>query len=342
MKPIGVIGAGSFGTAVADLISKNRQVLLFSRRNEVVEAISRGERHYGIQLNKNVTATTDLAYIISSCDILFPIVPSSAFRRTMQAMSPHVRPYHIIIHGTKGLDTGELTEADYAQNISRRQIHTMSEVILQETSAVRIGCLAGPNLAKEIVAGQPTAAVISSAFEEVFQVGKAVIDSERFHTFYNNDIIGTETAGALKNIIALGSGVIHGMGMGKNLQAMLITRGLVEMITFGKALGSGKEAFLGTAGIGDLIATTTSSDSRNFQVGVRIAQGETLAQINTDMVETAEGLRTLKIARHLARHYKLKVPITEVIYRVIYEGFDPRKALEYLITFPYDIDVDFI
>jgi glycerol-3-phosphate dehydrogenase (NAD(P)+) len=342
MKPIGVIGAGSFGTAVADLISKNCQVLLFSRRNEVVEAISSGEPHYGVQLNKNVTATADLAHIISSCDILFPIVPSSAFRRTMQAMSPYIRPYHIIIHGTKGLDTGELTETDYAKGISRRQIHTMSEVILQETSAMRIGCLAGPNLAKEIVAGQPTAAVISSAFEEVFKAGKAVIDSERFHTFYNNDIIGTETAGALKNIIALGSGIIHGMGMGKNLQAMLITRGLIDMITFGKALGSGKEAFLGTAGIGDLIATTTSSDSRNFQVGVRIAKGETLAEINKDMTETAEGLRTLKIARHLARHYKLKVPITEVIYRVIYEGFDPHKALEYLITFPYDVDVDFI
>jgi glycerol-3-phosphate dehydrogenase (NAD(P)+) len=342
MKPIGVIGAGTFGTAIADLLSKNGDVLLFSRRQEVIESINQGQPHYGVSLRKNVVATGDLKYIAEHCDLIFPIVPSSAFRRTMQALAPYIRPYHIVIHGTKGFDTGDIEEADFGKGISRRNVHTMSEVIQQETSAVRIGCLAGPNLAKEIVAGQPTAAVISSAFEEVFHVGQQFLNSERFHVFYNDDIIGTETAGALKNIIALGSGIIAGMGMGKNLQAMLITRGLVEMITFGKALGAGKEAFLGTAGIGDLIATATSTDSRNFSVGVRIAKGETINQINDDMIETAEGLRTLKIARQLARHYKLKVPITEVIYRVVFEGFDPQKALDYLISFPYDVDVDFM
>ncbi len=342
MKPVGVIGAGSFGTAVANLLAKNTTVLLFSRRQEVVDAINRGEPNYGIQLDKNVVATGDLKEIATRCDLIFPIVPSSAFRRTIQGIAPFLRPYHIVIHGTKGLDTGDIEEKDFAKGLSRRTVHTMSEVILQETSVLRIGCLAGPNLAKEIVAGQPTAAVVSSAFEEVFQKGKKVLDSDRFHVFYNDDVIGTEMAGALKNIIALGTGVIHGMGMGKNLQAMLITRGLVEMIAFGKAMGAGNEAFLGTAGIGDLIATATSSDSRNFSAGIRIAKGETVEQINKDMVETAEGLRTLKIARQLARHYKLKVPITEVIYRVVFEGFDPQKALEYLITFPYDVDVDFI
>lgn len=342
MKPIGVIGAGTFGTAIADLLSKNGEVLLFSRRQEVIDSINQGQPHYGISLSKRVVATGDLKYMAEQCDLIFPVVPSTAFRRTIQAVAPYLRPYHIVIHGTKGFDTDNIEEEDFNKGLSRRNIHTMSEVIQQETSVVRIGCLAGPNLAKEIVAGQPTAAVVSSAFLEVFQEGQRFLNSDRFHVFYNDDIIGTETAGALKNIIALGSGVIAGMGMGKNLQAMLITRGLVEMITFGKALGSGSEAFLGTAGIGDLIATATSSDSRNFSVGVRIAKGETIEQINADMVETAEGLRTLKIARQLARHYKLKVPITEIIYRVIYEGFDPQKALEYLITFPYDVDVDFM
>lgn len=342
MKPVGVIGAGSFGTAVADLLSKNTDVLLFSRRQEVIDAINSKHTNYGVQLNNRVVATGDLAEITSKCDLIFPVVPSSAFRRTIQAIAPYLRPYHIVIHGTKGLDTGSIEEGNFDKGLSRRNVHTMSEVILQETSVVRIGCLAGPNLAKEIIKGQPTAAVISSAFEEVFQQGKKALDSERFHVFYNDDVLGTETAGALKNIIALGSGIIHGMGLGKNLQAMLITRGLVEMINFGKALGAGSEAFLGTAGIGDLIATATSSDSRNFTVGTRIAKGENIQQINADMIETAEGLRTLKIARQLAKHYKLKVPITEVIYRVIYEGYDPKKALEYLITFPYDVDVDFI
>jgi glycerol-3-phosphate dehydrogenase (NAD(P)+) len=342
LKPVGVIGAGSFGTAVADLLSKNTDVLLFSRRQEVIDAINRGEPHYDVKLNKRVVATGNLQEIAEKCDLIFPIVPSSAFRRTMQAIAPYLHPYHFVIHGTKGFDTGDIEEADFHKGLSRRTVHTMSEVIKQETSVVRIGCLAGPNLSKEIIVGQPTAAVISSAFTEVFQMGKKVIESGRFHVFYNDDVIGTEAAGALKNIIALGTGIIHGMGMGKNLQAMLITRGLVEMIAFGEALGSSKEAFFGTAGIGDLIATATSNDSRNFSTGIRIAKGEKIEHINETMIETAEGLRTLKIAHQLAKHYKLKVPITEVIYRVVFEGFDPQKALEYLITFPYDVDVDFI
>lgn len=342
MKPVGVIGAGSFGTAVADLLSKNNEVLIFSRRQEVIDAINRGEAHYEVKLSNKVKATGDLKEIADRCDLIFPVVPSSAFRRTMQAMGSFLRPYHILIHGTKGFDTLDLDEKDFVKGISRRNVHTMSEVIKEETSVVRIGCLAGPNLAKEIVAGQPTAAVIASAFEEVFELGREAINSERFHVFYNEDILGTELAGALKNIIALGAGIINGMGYGKNLQAMLITRGLVEMISFGKALGAGKEAFLGTAGIGDLIATATSTDSRNYSTGMRIGKGDSLAKINEDMVETAEGLRTLKITRYLARHYKLKVPITEAIYRVVFEGLDPYKALEFLITYPYDVDVDFI
>lgn len=342
MKPIGVIGAGSFGTAVADLLSKNSDVLIFSRQQKVIDAINIDRRHYDVQFNDRVRAVGDLQEIARQCELIFPIVPSHAFRRTIRAIAPYLHPYHFVIHGTKGFDTDEIDEADFVKGLSRRTVHTMSEVIRQETSVVRIGCFAGPNLAKEIIQGQPTAAVISSPFEEVFRAGKKVLDSERFHVFYNDDIIGTETAGALKNIIALGSGIISGMGMGKNLQAMLITRGLVEMIVFGKALGAGNEAFLGTAGIGDLIATATSSDSRNYSVGFRIAKGESVREINASMVETAEGLRTLKIARQLARHYKLKVPITDIIYKVIYEGLDPKKALEYLITFPYDVDVDFI
>lgn len=341
MKPVAVIGAGSFGTVIADLLSNNTDVLIFSRRQEVIDTINTTHMHYGIKLSERVVATGDLEKLVKTCDVLFPVVPSTAFRRTMRSIASYVQPSHIIIHGTKGLDTGDIEEENF-HKLSRRNVHTMSEVICQETCAIRVGCLAGPNLAREIMAGQPTAAVVSSAFDEVFRIGKKLLDCDRFHVFQNDDIIGTETAGALKNIIALGSGVIHGMGMGKNLQAMLITRGLMEMITFGKALGAGNEAFLGTAGIGDLIATATSSASRNFTVGTRIANGETINAINADMIETAEGLRTLKIARNLAKHYHLRVPITETIYKVIYEGLHPARALEYLISYPYDIDVDFM
>jgi len=335
----GVIGSGSFGTAIANLIATNEPVLLYSRNAELVDTINRTHKNLGVDLHENVLAVNSLQEIAERCDLIFPIVPSSNFRSMMKNLSPHLHPYHLLIHGTKGFDIQEPAEGE---KIGRKHIRTMSEVIQEESVVVRIGCLSGPNLAKEIMDGQPTATVIASHFKEVVERGKTTLNSRRFQVFGSAELLGAELAGALKNSIALGSGILGGLGMGKNIQALLITRGLNEMISFGKAMGTTPRAFVGTAGIGDLICTATSEDSRNFTFGKRLGSGETIDEIKNSMPELAEGLRTIKIAKELADYYKLHVPITQMLYRVMYEDLKIETAIEFLMRYPYDVDVDFL
>ncbi len=343
--PVGVIGAGSFGVAVSNLLAHNGEVLLFSRRESLVEVINETRIHptLKVPISPKVRATGDLKELAERCTLIFPIVPSESFRRMMQNLAPYLRPYHILIHGTKGFDLKNLDEKDLRRGkISRASVRTMSEVIREESVVVRVGCLAGPNLANEILEGQPTATVIGSKFDEVIEAGKKVLSSKQFQVFGTYDIQGAELAGALKNIIAIGSGILGGRGMGKNIQALLITRGLMEMINFGKAFGATPKPFVGTAGIGDLICTATSMSSRNYTFGYRLGKGETMEQIKSSMPETAEGVRALDIAKHLADHLKLHVPITQMLYKAVYEGLDISKAIEYLMQYPYYVDVDFI
>lgn len=341
-KEIGVIGAGSFGTTIANLLSLNRNVLLFSRQAEIVDQINKEHRHFGLDLKPNLRATNDLAEVAKNCELIFPIVPSVNFRSMMQKLSPHLHPYHILIHGTKGFDiTGVDTEIQQA-TFNRSNIHTISEVIVQESSVVRVGCLSGPNLSSEIMAGQPAATVIGSRFKEVIKRGRNALNSSKFQVFGTHDILGAELAGALKNGIAIGSGILGGLGMGKNIQAMLITRGLMEMIYFGKAMGAESSAFVGTAGIGDLVATATSTESRNYSFGMRLAKGETMQEISANMPELAEGVRTIAIMNQLSKIYKLHTPITKMLYAVVFKGFQIEKAIEYLMKYPYGVDVDFL
>ncbi len=343
-RPVGIIGAGSFGIAIAKLLEHNTEVLIYTRKPETVVAINDERFYYGQSLSTKIRATNNPQDIAEQCRLIFPIVPSSGFRTTMQLFSPYLKPYHILIHGTKGLDLVNLKEGELKRHtpVTRANIRTMSEVIVEETSVIRIGCLSGPNLANEILEGQPTATLIASRFKEVIDAGKVVLNSKQFHVFGSHEILGAELAGAFKNIIALGSGILGGKGMGRNIQAMLLTRGLTEMIAFGKKLGASNQAFLGTAGIGDLIATATSTNSRNYTFGMRLAQGETREDILNSMTEVAEGVRTLRLARSLARTYRLHVPISEMLYRVVFENFDIDKAIEYLMEYPYDVDVDFV
>ena len=340
---MGVIGAGSFGTTIANLLSFNGDVILYSRQSALAKQINEEHRHFNLQLKDNLKATDDLQSIAEQCDLLFAIVPSNAFRDVMKNLAPYVRPYHILIHGTKGFDLTGVDENNFPEaQFTREQVHTMSEVILQETSVVRIGCLSGPNLSTEIMEGQPTATVIGSKFNEVIKVGRDALDSQQFHVFGTHDILGAELAGAMKNAFAIGSGILGGLGMGKNIQAMLITRGLMEMIYMGRAMGANSSAFVGTAGIGDLVATATSIDSRNYSFGVRLAKGESMKQISETMPELAEGVRTIAIMHQLAKGYKLHVPITQMLYNVVFEGFDIKRAINYLMKYPYSVDVDFL
>jgi len=342
-EPVGIIGAGSFGTAMANLMALNTDVLVYSRNPELVERLSKDRFRFGVELHERVTVTNDFAHIAERCQLIFPIVPSDAFRTMMRQVTQYLEPRHVLIHGTKGFDITGVEVAHIPETgIGRNQVHTMTDVILQESPVVRVGALTGPNLARELLDGQPSASVIASKFDEVIRRASTVLSSQQLHVFHTHDMLGAELAGVLKNVIALGSGILKGIGLGKNVQAMLITRGLHEMIYFGRALGSDNKAFFGTAGIGDLIATATSRKSRNYTFGFRIGQGESLEEVRATSQELAEGVRTLMITRHLAQELKLRVPITEMLYRIVFEQFPIDQAMQYLITYPYKVDVDFL
>ena len=340
---IGVIGMGAFGSAVADLLSENAEVMIYSRDPEKAQKFNIDHRFKRFSLSPKIKATSDLRQLGEECNIIFPVLPSDSFREMIRELSPYLNPSKILIHGTKGLDVMGLDESLPEEDLLNQiRIYPMSEVILQETSVLRVGCLSGPNLATEILDGQPTATVIASEYEEVIQIGQRYLSSRRFYVFGSHDLKGAELAGVLKNIFALASGVLNGKGYGKNIQALLLTRGLREMIALGKSLGSDSLAFLGTAGIGDLIATSTSSLSRNYSFGVRLGKGEKVEDILGDMDEVVEGVRTLRFAHILSKKYKVHVPITDMIYKVVYEGFEIDKAIHFLMKYPRTTDVDFL
>jgi glycerol-3-phosphate dehydrogenase (NAD(P)+) len=258
----------------------------------------------------------------------------------MKNLGPLLSPRHILIHGTKGLDTTRVKDImAFRGKLERQDVCTMSEVISEESNVLRIGCLSGPNLSKEILEGQPTATVIASEYDEVISIGIELLTSKKMFVFGSSDILGAELAGAFKNIIALGSGYLRGKGLGKNIQGLFITRGLHEITFFGGLLGADKSAFLGTAGIGDLIATATSSSSRNFTFGYQLGQGQSLESVLQSSEELAEGLRTLRIAYLMAKTSKVRLPIIETLYKIVFENLPFENALDYLMRYPYSKDV---
>lgn len=343
-KPVGVIGAGNFGTVIANILALNRNVLLYARNEELVKKISQTRENRGHSIHKNVTMTGNLEELAQSCDVIFPMVPSAHFREMMQKLSPFLHPYHILIHGTKGFDItlpkGETIES--VKKLSRKEVKTMSEVIREESVVVRVGCLAGPNLAKELSQRQPGATVIASHFQEVIQTGKRLLRNERFQVYENSDLVGVEIAGVLKNIIAIASGALSGLGYGENAKGLLVSRGAVEMVYMGRALGGDTKAFLGVAGIGDLVTTCNSPMSRNFTVGYRLAKGEKLKDILEDMHEVAEGVNTIRIVKKCADYYNVRALITENLYKVLFEDLTVQEALDYLMRYPLNMDIDFL
>jgi len=339
---IGVLGSGSFGTAIARLLSKNNKVLLYTRRDSIMDAIN--EQHFikGYPLSDNITATKSIQEVAEKCHLIFPIIPSQFLRQVVKEISPYVGPGHIMIHGTKGLDVSQAYDSATTIKEIRNSVFTMCEVIKQETSVIRTGALAGPNLAKEILEGQPAATVIASDFDEVIEMGKAALANKQFIVYGSHSLKGLELAGALKNAIAIASGLMNGIGFGHNMQALLITRGLREMIHIAKAVGAEVNAFLGTAGIGDLIATAISSNSRNYTFGMHLANGKTVAEIGEIMDEIAEGYRTIRFAYKIVTAADLDAPIIKTLYSVVYEEKPIKKALIELIYNPLTDDVDFI
>jgi glycerol-3-phosphate dehydrogenase (NAD(P)+) len=338
--PVGVIGAGSFGITVAHLLSVSNDVLLYARDPEVVRKVN-GDRHmFGVDLSPRILALSTPKIIADQCEVIFPVIPSDDFRTMMRTFGPLLSPRHILIHGTKGLDTSRVKDVmNFSGKLHRNNVCTISKVILEESNVMRIGCLSGPNLSKEILEGQPTATVIASEYDEVVNIGIELLSSKKMFVFGSSDILGAELAGAFKNIIAVGSGYLRGKGLGKNVQGLFITRGLHEIAYFGGLLGADKSAFLGTAGIGDLIATATSATSRNFNFGFQLGQGTPLKQLMATSEELAEGVRTLKIAYLLARTEKIRLPIIETLFRIVFEDLSFDVALDYLMRYPYSKDV---
>jgi glycerol-3-phosphate dehydrogenase (NAD(P)+) len=341
-RTVGVIGAGSFGSAIAGLLAENQKVLLYEHNFEAAERLRRERTVKNFPLDENIEIAESLEQIAASCYLLFPVVPSAYFKSMIIDFSPYLRPDHLMIHATKGLHCEFDIDHAKAEDISLKDIKTMSELILQETGIVRVGCLAGPNLAMEIMEKQPAATVIASRFDEVIAEGQAALRSERFQVYGNRDILGIELSGVLKNYVAIASGALHGLGYGENARALLITRGMAEMIYIGKALGADKKAFLGIAGIGDLIATCTSPKSRNYTVGYRIAQGHNLQEVLNDLGEVAEGVRTLKIGKLITDHVGASAPLLNIIYRVLFEDLKMERAIKFLMRYPVTADAEYL
>lgn len=335
MGPVGVIGFGSFGKTIVKLLAINSEVLVYTRTTTKVDtAIIEDSLEEGTQL-KPIHTTNDLEELCNKCQVIFPVIPSKFVRTLAKSMSPYINPSHYIIHCIKGLDYNK------SDDLTIKNVHTISQVFLQETACIRIGCLSGPNLSKEIMANLPAASVVASEFEEVIDIGKKLLSSKRFFIFGSNQLLGTELSGAFKNVIAIASGIINQKEFGKNIEALLITRGLHEFIDIGKQVGADTSAFLGIAGIGDLIATATSPNSRNFTLGRLIAQGKSIEEASEIIGEVAEGVNTLEILKHLSSELKLTLPISNMLYYVVFENYPIEKVIDKLTFYPAEYDVEF-
>ena len=340
---VGVIGTGNFGTALANLLAeKCHRVLLYARSKQKALQLNQTRKNGYYEIAYNVEIITDVSFLAEKCNLIFPIVPSINFREMMKNLSPYLKPYHILIHGTKGFDFNNTKKSHNLFKESDSQIFTMSEVIRQESSVVRIGCIAGPNLSKEIALKMPAASVIASEFDEVIELGKKCLKSDRFLVFGSNDLISTELCGILKNIIAVGAGTIEGMKLGENAKSLFITRGIVEMVEIAKKMGGKVEPFLGLAGIGDLIATCSSKLSRNYTVGLRLATGEKLNDITYSMREVAEGIKTIDVIHEWSKSNPIRIPITETLYKIMHEKITVEEAHAYMMKVPFTNEIEFL
>jgi glycerol-3-phosphate dehydrogenase (NAD(P)+) len=341
-KAVGVVGAGSFGTAVANILANKTEVLLYARKPEIADRLIKTRESQGQKLSDNIYPTNDLELLAKECDVVFPVVPSENFPEMIMKFSNYLKPYHILIHGTKGLFVSKPNWEDPGTKITGEDICTMSKLIQKETLVVRIGCLAGPNLATELAANQPAATVVASHFDEVIREGQRLLRNDRFQVYGSKEIFGVELTGVLKNIIAIGAGALEGMGYGENAKSLLISRGLIEMIYLGRMLGANTNPFFGLAGLGDLVATCSSPFSRNFTVGKRLAEGESIGDIMESMEEVAEGVNTVKVVKRLAETYQMRSPITETLYKVLWEELSIEDALKFLMKSPFSIDIDLL
>jgi glycerol-3-phosphate dehydrogenase (NAD(P)+) len=323
---IGVIGGGSWGTVLANIVSSNcREVRVWVRDEESVRSFNatRMNTQYlpELKLNEKIHAYSLLDRVFEGgLNAVIWALPSSACREQAKAVSKYFHGDELILHATKGIEPGSMKR--------------ISEILMEELPCRRIGVISGPNLAHEIARGEPAATVIASVFSEVCEAGQMLLMNERFRTYRLTDMIGVEWAGTLKNILAIAAGALDALQMGWNARAMLITRGLAEMVRFGASMGAQESTFLGLAGVGDLLATCSSPLSRNYRVGQRLAQGEKLENILNELGSTAEGVKTTQSVWEFAQKRHVSMPITEGVYRLLNQGVSVQELLHQLMTRP--------
>ncbi len=321
---VGVIGAGSWGTTVAHLAARNRPTTLWARRAEVADEIERDHTNEaylpGRRLAAGLRASCDVADVVRDADLLALAVPTSGFRDVVEEVARHVRPGVPIISLSKGFEAVTLAR--------------MSEVIADVLPAHPVGVLTGPNLAKEIMDGQAAAAVIGTQDDALARSIQDVLANGLFRVYVNDDVIGCEVAGALKNVIAVATGIAEGLGVGDNTRAMVVTRGLAELTRLGVAMGGRPETFAGLAGMGDLVATCMSPQSRNRTVGERLGRGERLTDIMADTTQVAEGVRTAEVVMELGRRHGVDLPICAEIHAIVHDGAPAVQAYRGLVSRP--------
>ncbi len=321
---IAVIGAGSWGTTVGAIAAVNADAVLWARDRAVADEINADHQnvHYlpDIGLPESLRATSDLIEACTGADVIVLGVPSHGMREVLETAASAIGPDVPVLSLSKGVEQGT----------SLRMTEVIADV-LRGHRADRIGVLTGPNLAREVALGQPTASVVAIKDAAVAAQLQGLFMTATFRVYTNPDVVGCEIAGALKNVVALAAGIAHGLGYGDNTKAALITRGLAELARLGHALGGDLMTFSGLAGMGDLVATCTSEKSRNRTVGVALGQGRKLEDIVAEMKMVAEGVKSTEAVLELARAQGVEMPIAEQVGAVLYDGRTPAEIVPALM-----------
>ncbi len=333
VKKVGVIGGGSFGTAIANIIAGNgHQTQLWMRDPEQVESLNQTRVNSlylpGQELHPSINAVHELQSVVEDVDMIFVAVPSGSFRSVVRQMKPLLPPGVMLVTATKGIEAVTFK--------------LMSQILAEEVPDARIGVLSGPNLAKEIVNHSPTGTVVASNDAELRTLVQETLRSETFRVYANDDMLGVELGGSLKNIYAIIAGLADAMGMGHNTIAMLITRSLTEMARFGVRLGADAMTFLGLSGVGDLIVTCTSPLSRNFRVGKALGEGKDIDMIMVELGQVAEGVNTLKQVKEKADELGVSMPLCSSLYEIIYNKAPIGHIIASVMLAETALDVEFV
>jgi glycerol-3-phosphate dehydrogenase (NAD(P)+) len=323
VSDIAVLGAGSWGTTLADLLArKGDRVRLWAYEPEVVEAINRAQENPlflpGMRLAPGLRAVADAREAVAGAEVIVSAPPSHAVRTVLMGLGGAVRPGTLVVSATKGIENDSLA--------------LMSAVVAECLPAVRVAALSGPSFALEVFQGQPTAVVAAAHDAATARDAQRVFATPAFRVYSNEDVTGVELAGALKNVIAIAAGILEGLGMGHNPRAALITRGLAEITRLGVAMGADPLTFAGLAGMGDLVLTATGGLSRNRALGVALAQGEQYEAYRAAHRSVAEGANTSRAGAALGERYGVELPIIQQVCDVLFRGKSPRDGVVELMT----------